>query len=246
MGSAVPFRAAELKVGRRKGNPMERGICSWRLVTALAVLALAWAPAASATDGTILITQATASHGLPGCPVTGFPIVICQPGSYRLGSNLSAPVDTGAIVVTATTVTLDLNGFAIRGSLSAIGVEADGANVSIKNGTITGFSADIYGKSGTTVSGVELSQANWGILATGSVMVTDSRLVGDVYGLYLNSASSVLAMRNLFDGDSSGIYAGQAPGVAYGENRFSDFTVDVSGGATHSMGNNVCSDGSVC
>ena len=39
-----------------------------------AVLCLVHTPAARADDGTVLINQATALHGLPGCGSTGFPI----------------------------------------------------------------------------------------------------------------------------------------------------------------------------
>src|SRR5947208_2538868 len=40
--------------------------------------------AATTADGVVLINEATAATGLPGCPTTGFPIVICHQGSYRL------------------------------------------------------------------------------------------------------------------------------------------------------------------
>src|SRR5579863_4016947 len=77
---------------------------------------LAFAPAALAVDGTVLINQSTITNGLPGCPTGGhFPIVICQSGSYRLSGNLTVPANTDGIDINADNVTLDLNGFSILG-----------------------------------------------------------------------------------------------------------------------------------
>jgi hypothetical protein len=64
---------------------------------------LAFAPAALAVDGTVLINQSTITNGLTGCPTGGhFPIIICQSGSYRLSGNLVVPDgNTGAIIISA-------------------------------------------------------------------------------------------------------------------------------------------------
>jgi hypothetical protein len=72
--------------------------------------------AAFAVDGIVLIDQnrALAGNVTPG-DAPGFPVTITQPGSYRLSGNLSAGAADG-IVVAADDVTLDLNGFNLRGS----------------------------------------------------------------------------------------------------------------------------------
>ena len=57
-----------------------------------------------AVDGTVLINQSTVMGG-------GFPYHITQPGSYRLSGNLVVPALTNGIVIAASHVTLDLNGF---------------------------------------------------------------------------------------------------------------------------------------
>ena len=70
-----------------------------------------------AVDGVILIDQSHALAGYitPG-DAPGFPVTISQSGSYRLAGNLTVPdVNTTAIVVTADSVTIDLNGFSIIG-----------------------------------------------------------------------------------------------------------------------------------
>jgi hypothetical protein len=95
-------------------------ICSLTFSYCAALLALA--PSALAVDGTVLINQATSVSGLPGCAHSGFPITICQSGSYKLSGNLTvADANTTAISITADNVTLDLNGFSILGPTVCVG-----------------------------------------------------------------------------------------------------------------------------
>ena len=108
---------------------------------------LAFAPAALAVDGTVLINQSMITNGLTGCPTGGhFPIIICQSGSYRLSGNLAVPVGSDAIHIAASNVTLDLNGFSITStnvmtSPITLGVTSVGgpSGVTIRNGNIRGF-----------------------------------------------------------------------------------------------------------
>jgi hypothetical protein len=89
----------------------------------------------------------------------GFPFTISAPGSYRLTSNLDVraeptPEDVTAIVIAASDVTLDLNGFEILGPTvctssptvcapfgSGRGVHASSAfeHVTVRNGTVRGM-----------------------------------------------------------------------------------------------------------
>jgi hypothetical protein len=88
-----------------------------RFTTCGLTILLAFASAALAVDGTVLINQSTITNGLTGCPTGGhFPVVICQSGSYRLSGNLTVPdANTDAIDINADNVTIDLNGFSILG-----------------------------------------------------------------------------------------------------------------------------------
>ena len=120
------------------------------------------APCARAVDGTVLINQSTSVNGLPGCPHSGFPITICQPGSYRLSGNLTVPGTADGIDISGASVTLDLNGFTISGPVSCegfpvvqedcspsdagYGVFVTGANVRLFGGTVRGFKFGILGE----------------------------------------------------------------------------------------------------
>jgi len=124
----------------------------------LFVALLVFAPAALATDGVVLINHNTSVNGLPGCPHAGFPIIICQSGSYRLSGDLSVPdADTDGIDINADNVTLDLNGFTLSGPVTctpfkfplhctATGkgngisvVIASAKNITVRNGTMRGM-----------------------------------------------------------------------------------------------------------
>jgi hypothetical protein len=119
---------------------------------------------AFAVDGQIAITQAKAMAGgvTPG-DAPGFPVTITQPGSYVLSGNLTVPdALTDAIVIGASHVTIDLNGFAILGPVDCsggldpcAGAPVGGArggggiitsgtqfNITVRNGTIQGMGRD--------------------------------------------------------------------------------------------------------
>ena len=88
----------------------------------LAALAFASLPAL-AVDGVILIDQnkALAGNVTPG-DAAGFPVTLSRPGSYRLSGNLTAPAGVHGFVIASPGVTLDLNGFAIRGPGDCSGI----------------------------------------------------------------------------------------------------------------------------
>ena len=93
---------------------------TWQFAKSLFASTLLWSGSAAAVDGVIEINQAKAvAGGVNGSLVAdpaGFPVVITQPGSYRLTGNLTVPnSNTTAIQVGASAVDIDLNGFAILG-----------------------------------------------------------------------------------------------------------------------------------
>ena len=136
--------------------------------TFVGVLALMAAGPAQAVDGVIEINQAAVFAGgiTPG-DAPGFPATLSQSGSYRLTGNLDvtklangnpapSPASITAVDVTASNVTLDLNGFTISGPATCtgappatqtvctpfgigMGVHAGGAGLTVRNGTIRGM-----------------------------------------------------------------------------------------------------------
>jgi hypothetical protein len=115
------------------------------LFVALAILFAAPALA----QGEIVITQAKANAGnvTPG-DAPGFPVRLSQPGSYILASNLQPPAGKAGINIASHDVTIDMNGFRLRGaSVATTGIYGGSfGRVRIRNGTITGCDAHgIYG-----------------------------------------------------------------------------------------------------
>ena len=117
-------------------------------IVAAFVLAIVSIPSTVlAVDGVILLDQNKAMAGgvTPG-DAPGFPITFTQPGSYRLSSNLTVPSGvSAAIQINADGVTIDLNGFTIKGpgvfgSDPFYGVNSsDRQRTKIHNGSIVGF-----------------------------------------------------------------------------------------------------------
>lgn len=105
----------------------------------LAVVTVAiFAASAGAVDGTIEINDAKVKAA------GGYPYKISGKGSYRLTSNLKPPASTDGIDVSASNVTVDLNGFAIIGPgssvITPVGISAlSVSEVTVENGTVTGF-----------------------------------------------------------------------------------------------------------
>ena len=65
--------------------------------------------------------------------------MISQPGSYYLGEDITAIPDNNAITITADDVSLDLNGFTVRGNLEVTdghGIAVSGDHVTIRNGNV--------------------------------------------------------------------------------------------------------------
>lgn len=88
-----------------------------------------------AQDPRTIITGVTAPEYQPV-------ITISESGSYILGQNLM-PHESG-INITASNVTLDLNGFTLQGLGAGYGIQATGSNIRIRNGSITGFYQSLF------------------------------------------------------------------------------------------------------
>ena len=88
-------------------------------------------------DGTLQTTKAT--EAASRIPISALPFTINDPGSYYLTTNLTGIVSSAGITISASDVTLDLNGFALNGvfgSLEGVNVPATQHNIEVRNGTI--------------------------------------------------------------------------------------------------------------
>lgn len=126
------------------------------VATAIAALLATLVSPARAVDGVIEINMTVAETGGVtgdlGADPPGFPVVITQPGSYRLTGPLQIG-EVSAIEVFADHVTIDLNGFAIAGPASCSGTPVTGCTPSGGPAAIDAM-LDVYSTHTTVRNGV--------------------------------------------------------------------------------------------
>ena len=151
----------------------------------------------------------------PRRPISALPFTVSVPGSYYLTTNLTGTAGNNGISITASDVTLDLNGFAMGGvasSLSGIQVSAGRERVSIFNGHLRSWGSNgiTAGANGMRVSGIS-SDANggWGISLTGIGAVVKGCVArnNDLGGIRAQRAdiSECVAVSNLDVGIDAGL-----------------------------------------
>ena len=184
---------------------------------------------ALASDGVREINQTCA--GLTGCftgDTAGFPVTISSAGSYRLTSNLLVPnAFTDGIVVSTSSVSIDLNGFEIAGPVVCSGdpllcspasgdgsgverVSSTNSGISVKNGSITGMGA--YGVLLGNQAEVSNLRVRWNRLAgistaSGSTVSGNTAFENGDEGIFASPGSTVSGNAAFGNGDD-GISAG--------------------------------------
>jgi Periplasmic copper-binding protein (NosD) len=100
----------------------------------------------------------------PRTPISALPYTISAQGSYYLTANLTAIGSSAGITISASNVTLDLNGFALvgggSGNVTGINVPAAQKNILIRNGTVRGWTSGGINASNATnsvIQGIRLS-----------------------------------------------------------------------------------------
>ena len=136
-----------------------RGAASKRLARVAAAAGLAFASSvlawsAAASDGAVEISQIAAlAGGVTASDGPGFPVTLDAPGSYILTSMLEVPSGFDGIEVLADDVSIDLNGFTIRGPLictgsppalscptgTGRGIRSTAQATRVARGSVTGF-----------------------------------------------------------------------------------------------------------
>lgn len=189
------------------------------VATASAIAALLGAGSAFAQQ-TIDHNKALAGNVTPG-DTPGYPITLSQPGHYKLMSNLVVPAETGGIVITASNVTLDLNGFTISGPVTCsqnkstrmvicsqpsagsdqtkvgIWVQAGIAGTTLRNGTVRGFrGTGLWLREGESLQNLRVTEnAHDGVL--GATLDSDAGIEIVDSMIDLNGANGITAYAGL-------------------------------------------------
>ena len=134
---------------------------------------------------------ALSQENTPGSGVVLF--IITEPGSYYLTGDTTAPEGSSGIIVNADNVTIDLNGFTLRGNPTPGGiggiVASDDDGLTVRNGTVEGFVG----------SGIE---------ARDRARIVDVTSIGNTQRGIETSRSSIVRGCNAFDNGSDGIEVG--------------------------------------
>lgn len=159
------------------------------LFVSLAILSSA--PSLVQAETLIDQTKANAGNVTPG-DAPGFPVTLSLPGSYELASNLQPPANKAGIQIASNDVRINLSGFRLNGAAGATtGIYgAAFKNVSIRNGTITGFDAHgIYGSGGD----------NW---IVESMRVTEN----GAHGIFVSGTYSIVRASSVTQNGGRGIH----------------------------------------
>ena len=170
--------------------------------TGVLVLAMALtAVCAFAVDGVTLINQSTVTAA------GGFPYSISQPGSYRLSGNLVVPGDTNGIQISASNVTLDLNGFNIQCSVTlpkqvfCVTTLNSAHNMTVRNGSISGTLLG-GGFSGTNINNLVGVYAGAGLSSIENLKIEFPASVPPAFGSFRTVvvAGSTILRQNILIG----------------------------------------------
>lgn len=217
----------------RRGERLGSFLCG----LALAAILLAPRPSA-ATDGVLEINQGRAQLGsTTASDDPGFPVTLDAPGSYRLTSDLVVgSTETNAIEIVAPAgVTLDLNGFEIRGPTlctgqplscsplgNGAGITGDSSLNVVRNGTVRGFRSGIDLAGGhNTIEHVHVRDCSSSGINIGSGIVRGGVVASNaVTGIFVSDFGAVESSTVVGNGNF-GVYA-DGPGCRVSNTRVSD------------------------
>ena len=149
-------------------------------------LATVFAQGSLTPPGAPAPTMKTLQQVEPRTPISSAPYTISSPGSYYLTTNLVGTSGNNGITISSSHVVLDMEGFALTGvpgSLSGIPIGATCTNVTVRNGSISGWGGAGVNSAG---QGVLLEQlhasgnTSYG-LATASGSIVDCTTVYNGY-----------------------------------------------------------------
>jgi hypothetical protein len=202
---------------------------------ARASFAFAFAACAAASahgaSGVVEINQARAlAGGVTASDTAGFPVTIDVRGSYHLTSDLVRPDVGNAIAINADDVSLDLEGFTVSGPVTCSGAPVTScsatlgssgilgstrSNVTIRNGTLRGFSGSgiSLGSYARIEEVVAIGNGSNGILVGAGSSVRSSLARGNfVDGIGATEGAAVSGSVALDNGDD-GIVVGAGSAV---------------------------------
>jgi hypothetical protein len=167
------------------------------------------------------------------------PLVIKQPGSYILATNLKVMSSTGtAISIDADNVTVDLNGFAISGPGKDVGesygVTTGRNNVTVRNGSVRDFSGGGVHLNGSNnrVENVKIQNTTHAIFVGQSSVVTRCQIYNSLSAINCDGGTVISDnVINIAQGFGIMTYGGPQP--------YDPTSTDFPAGGVTVIGNNL-------
>jgi hypothetical protein len=161
--------------------------------------------------------------------IEAVPFTIIKAGTYTLDGNLTYSGTSEAITVTASSVVIDLKGFTLTGTgptNGQIAIYIQGPNnVTVQNGTITGFAdgVDFQGGSQEVVQNLGVVNSGLSVIMQGSsysmiqnCSIVGTGLTGDFTtnsGIYLTSSLGIIVKNCQIANAAVGGFADSGPGT---------------------------------
>jgi len=150
----------------------------------------------------------------------GFPITISEPGSYKLTSNLHVPSNVSGVEITASGVTLDLNGFVVssrgmcvrnyvtyavscNGSGNERGVDFMVGGNTLRNGKVRGFGFGVRYIAGDLLENLQIEHNMFSGVATGATTNEHARTLIRGVRVELNGGHGIAAGDALIQGSTA-------------------------------------------
>lgn len=155
------------------------------VVSTLFILNSVFGQGALTPPGVPMPTMRTLDQIEPRTPISLSSFTISQPGSYYLTTNLNGGVGRNGVTITSGNVTLDLNGFSIlglAGSLEGVVVSVACTNITVRNGSISGwgsYGVDIFAAVGSLVEHLTVSKCGDAGILAGTGLIQDCVVLGN-------------------------------------------------------------------
>jgi hypothetical protein len=224
------------------------------------LIAAALIASGSAAFAQAAINQSTALAGnvTPG-DTAGFPVTLSQTGSYKLTGNLVVPEGKTGVEITASNVTLDLNGFSIIGpstctrivntkvvtcaytaSGAGVFVASTAAGAMVRRGTVKGFQSGVLSYASASVEDITATFNMQGVTISGGPALS-FRLSGInasynlSNGIDIGSAIGTIERSQSNQNGGKGINAKQNSVTLFNVEAIDNFGTGVEGGTGHAV-----------
>jgi hypothetical protein len=174
----------------------------------------------------------------PRTVISSVPYTINQPGAYYLTNNLYGSSNSAGIQIFANNVTVDLNGFTLRGVTNALDgfvIYQSSSNVTVCNGMISGWGSGNYGIRGLgrhmSLKDLTISGNSFGASCDAGSIIQNCLITSNQRdGVNLNGAGSQVLNNTVANNNTLGGPGNAALSVIGANNRIEGNHVTVNNG----------------